>query len=136
MKIRWNQNSIRYRITPTELKALHDGLEVSESLALPGGSWDACLRIGQTSSLTMDSNQIVISLSPADQLKLEEIGEEGVYFKTSNGVRYFIEKDFPCAHPHNEQACEEESERFTPTAEFERRKAATLLTNLVVKSGQ
>jgi hypothetical protein len=38
MKIRWTQNSVRFRITPSELAAIERGEAISETLQLPGGS--------------------------------------------------------------------------------------------------
>jgi hypothetical protein len=54
---------------------------------------------------------------------------EGVYFTTGGreGMRFFIEKDFPCAHPHSADACEPESERFAPTAAYLARKSEMIL---------
>ena len=38
MKVRWTQNSVRLRITPTELHAIVNGETVREELRLPGGA--------------------------------------------------------------------------------------------------
>ena len=40
MKIRWNRNGVRFRITPPELEALLQNRPVTEDLVLPwGGHW-------------------------------------------------------------------------------------------------
>ncbi len=133
MKIRWTQNSVRFRITPSELAAIERGQHVEETLALPdgarpdGASWSAAIvPASGATSLRFACNQLRISLSESDRQLLMEAEREGVYFGTDNenGLRFFIEKDFPCAHPRTADALEAATETFAPPAGFEERKNA------------
>jgi len=129
VKIRWTRNSLRLRIEPRELLALQNGEPVIEELVIPGGaSWSAEIRPRSPES-TLGSNQgkLCFFLSEADLRKLSEPNAEGVYFnrEDQNGLRYFIEKDFPCAHPQAAASREPATETFQPTAGFEARKNKT-----------
>jgi hypothetical protein len=128
MKIRWIRNSVRFRITPLELAAIERGDHVEETLALPNNaSWSAAIvPTSSATSLGFASNQLRISLSETDRQLLSEPEREGVYFGTDdeNGLRFFIEKDFPCAHPRAAGALEPATETFAPPADFEERKNA------------
>jgi len=120
MKIRWSQNSIRLRITPGELAALQKGEAVVETLELPGGNWTTKLVVEAATSLAMNGGTVHIALSALDFERLASPENEGVYFggDEQSALRYFIEKDFPCAHPRAIDALEPASETFEPTAEF------------------
>lgn len=128
MKIRWTQNSVRFRITPSELAAIGRGERVEETLALPdGASWSAAIvPASSATSLDFASNRLCVSLSKIDRQLLMETEREGVYFGTDgeDGPRFFIEKDFPCAHPRAADALEPTTETFVPPAGFEERKNA------------
>lgn len=122
MKVRWTGESLRLRITPSELAALVDGQTVHEGLVLPGGRWD--LRLSPTGTrLAVRSSGGVVSVDvpAADVARLADPDSEGVYAHT-DGLRLMVEKDFPCAHPHADEAREPETERFAPTAGFSARK--------------
>jgi hypothetical protein len=121
VKIRWTQNSVRLRITPSELSTLERGEAVEESLALGEGSWRAKLQIGETTKLETKGASLIFSLSATDRAQLSDDSAEGVYF-SENGFRYFVEKDFPCAHPRAAEAAEPVSETFLPPPGFEERK--------------
>lgn len=128
MKIRWTQNSVRFRITPSELMAIEHGQHVKETLSLPDGAgWSAAIvpAAGAT-SLDFASNQLRISLGESDRHLLSEPEREGVYFGADgeNGLRFFIEKDFSCAHPRAADALEPATETFKPPVGFEERKNA------------
>ncbi len=128
MKIRWTQHSVRFRITPSELAAIERGERVEETLALPdNASWSAAIVPAEgATSLHFASNQLRVSLSEADRQLLAEPDREGVYFTqdSENGLQFFIEKDFPCAHPRASETLEPATETFTPPAGFEERKNA------------
>lgn len=126
MKVRWTSESLRLRITPLELDALRRGEPVRVALTLPGGlSWRVALlpESGPT-RLTSDAEEVRFLLGPADCERLAQPDAEGVYFKTETAppLRYFVEKDFPCAHPRLVDALEAQSETFAPTTEFAARK--------------
>ena len=123
MKIRWTQNSIRFRITPSELDALEKREAIGEELALPGGVvWSTRIEPSDTSTrLDFTAGVLRLHLNASDLAQLLAPDAEGVYFSTA-GFRYFIEKDFPCAHPRAEEAEETETETFAAPAGFEERK--------------
>jgi hypothetical protein len=56
---------------------------------------------------------------------LADASREGIYLgaSASSGIRLLLEKDFPCAHPHSEEAAEPETGRFAPTSSYLARKA-------------
>ena len=126
MKIRWNYNSLRLRITPTEFAAITRGGEVSEELCFPGGaSWRVELRAGERTSLSSGENIARIEVSAADRERLAAPDAEGVYFQADGGLRYYIEKDFPCVHVRAAESREPATETFVPPAGFEERKLET-----------
>lgn len=105
MKIRWNRSSIRLRITPSELAALEARQDIVETLLFPGASsgWSIAVQVGgETSALRQEEGTIVLHLAEPDLLRLLEPEREGVYFSHGTPpqtLTYYIEKDFPCAHP-------------------------------------
>lgn len=126
MKVRWSTSSLRFRVTPTELDRLLRGEAIGVALALPGaGGWAVTMRpSAEPTGLAAGPEGITLALSSEDLARLADPSAEGVYFSTRSEppLRYFVEKDFPCAHPHAEEACEEETERFAPTGRYLLRK--------------
>jgi hypothetical protein len=125
MKVRWTEGSVRFRITPTELTALVQGRPVATRLFLPaGGGWTASLVPAGRTELRSDGAEVTVLLSADDVAALADGTREGVYFATPapERLRYYVEKDFPCAHPHPPEAAEPESERFAPSDAFLRRR--------------
>jgi hypothetical protein len=124
VKIRWTQNSVRFRITPTELEALERGEAIRESFPL-GAGWNAAIapETGVT-ALHFLGGVVQISLSEEDRIALSNPQNEGVYFQTKDeaSIRYLIEKDFPCAHPRAADAMESVTETFSPPPNFDARK--------------
>jgi hypothetical protein len=121
MKIRWTRNSVRLRITPSELDELQRGQEVAEILSLPDGSWNATIRPDAfQTSLFVEHGALILALAKADLAQLAAPESEGVYFHIEGEppLRYFIEKDFPCAHPRTADAQELPSETFEPSTSF------------------
>lgn len=123
MKTRWNSSSLRLRITPTELKDLLNGSHAFEILQLPGGaSWSVRLEAGSRTKLFSDGQSAVISLSPEDCRHLADPATEGVYLEAVEGIRYYVEKDFPCVHPRAAEVLEMPTETFAAPGDFDRRK--------------
>lgn len=125
MKIRWTQGSVRFRISPTELERLERGETVIETLSPPGvGRWSAALGPGAQTSIALDGSALRLSLADADRDRLTAPDAEGVYFHTAGAapMRYYVEKDFPCAHPRAAEAQEPAGETFAPPDDFEARK--------------
>lgn len=123
MKVRWTSESLRLRITPSELAMLTHGEPVTAQLSLPdGGGW--LIRLapgGQRLEATSSSRGVIVRMPPDDLKRLEAPDTEGVYAHHP-GSRLMVEKDFPCAHPHAAEANEPETERFAPTLAFLSRK--------------
>lgn len=114
---------MRLRITPTEFAAVLSGHTASEVLQIPGGtSWQVRLETGAETRLSSDGQVMVLSLSPADRERLADPEAEGVYFQTDEGIRYFVEKDFPCVHTRAKESMEVPTETFVAPRDFERRK--------------
>lgn len=123
MKVRWREDSLRLRITPGELAALVAGEWVGEGAVFPG-SWSVRLGLGEESTLTAPQpGALVVTLSADDRDRLAEPEREGVYF-TTESYRFFIEKDFPCAHPRPKEA-QEATETFAPPPGFADRHKTT-----------
>ena len=128
MKVRWNRDSIRLRITPAEFQAVTAGHSVHEGIAFPGMQfWNVTLRAsGGETTLASDQHGVYFSLSEADRAALADPETEGVYFQMNQPavLRYYVEKDFPCVHKPAPEAGEAPSETFTPPSGFEARKLA------------
>lgn len=123
MKVRWTNQSIRFRITPTELALLTRGASIGSTLSVPGGAWTVAIEAGDLTSIAMDDNVLRVTLSAFDCDELAEPDREGVYFRADgeNDIRYYIEKDFPCAHPRPPDAADPVTETFNPPAGFKLR---------------
>lgn len=128
MKVRWNRDSIRLRITPAEFQAVTQGEAVHEGIAFPGMQfWNVTLRPSDAETmLASDQHDLYLSLSEADRAKLADPETEGVYFEMTEPttLRYYVEKDFPCVHKPALEAGEGGSETFVPPSGFEARKLA------------
>lgn len=127
MKVRWTENSLRLRITPTELEALRRGDALQTTLRLPGGGWTAIVApvAGGETFLCAEGCELRLRLAASDVARLAAPDAEGVYFhiETDAGrFRYFVEKDFPCAHPRTGDVAEPVTEAFTPPEGFAERK--------------
>ena len=131
MKIRWTSQSIRLRITPSELSSLESGKQICEQVCFPGGGIWRLLVVPNSTTTTVEGsgNNVCLHLAADDLKKLLNHKNEGVYFNSPQPelLSYFIEKDFPCAHPKVTEAAEPVTEAFQPPAAFEARKAVTLL---------
>lgn len=110
MKVRWTATSLRLRITPTELSCLQSGATATERCELPGG-WSVDLRVGEATALSSpEPGGLTLTLSAAALAELSDPTREGVYFE-GDGLRYYVEKDFPCEHPRPAEA-QEKTETF------------------------
>lgn len=126
MKVRWTEASLRLRLTPSELTRVEHRLPVETALALaPDGGWRVALVVADgPTTLTQEGNSLRIALGPVDLARLLAPDAEGVYFHAdrADGIRFYIEKDFPCAHPRGAEALEPSTETFRPPHDFEERK--------------
>lgn len=109
-----------------------DGKRVDERFEPPGGpGWEAAIVSGaDATELVWVGNALELKLSRADCRRLAAEDAEGVYFRREGSapLRYFIEKDFPCAHPRVADVMEPPGDTFHPPADFESRKAAGVET--------
>ena len=139
MKIRWTNDSIRMRITPSEMEALRRNEIVRErlSFASPENGWSAAILPGVAeTSVQIVGGSLLIRLAYQDLHALCEPDCEGVYFTSQEdgikdavvegsverAVRYYIEKDFPCVHPRTSETMEPSTETFPAPEGFEQRK--------------
>ena len=127
MKVRWSRDSLRLRITPSEMDAIGRGEPVRDGIAFPGGqAWGvAILPAEGDTTLASGAEGVHVRLSAADRAALARPEAEGVYFRsdTAPPVRYYVEKDFPCAHPRAAEAGEQATETFPAPAGFDQRKS-------------
>ena len=122
MKIRWTRNSVRLRITPDEMAQLQRHEIVAERFRLPATSgWSVHISPSQSTALSMQDGILLFCLATNDIAQLSETQREGVYF-SQDDIRFYIEKDFPCAHPRAAEANEIPTATFAPPANFEERK--------------
>ncbi len=116
MKVRWNESSLRLRITPSELAALGKGEEIGQCLrVMESFAWAVTVRpSAPRTALTAEGEGVVITLTAGDLEALTKPDAEGVYFGADapGRPRYYIEKDFPCTHPRSGEAAEMEAETF------------------------
>jgi len=133
VKIRWNRDSIRLRITPSEFAAITNGEAVHEGIAFPGMQfWNMTLRPTELeTTIAADQHGVYFSLSEADRTRLADPEAEGVYFQMDQPttLRYYIEKDFPCVHKPAPESGEGACETFVPPSGFEARKLAPTEVN-------
>jgi len=121
MKIRWTHDSIRIRITPTELESLTNEDTISEAIRFSdGAAWSVAVVPSNTDTkLAPDDNCVRVLLSTSDRTNLTVPTTEGIYFTTPDGrLRCQIEKDFPCAHPRPSDAAELATETFDAPQSF------------------
>lgn len=96
---------------------------MEEALRVPGGvCWQVAVVPGEPTALASEANAVLLTLSTTDRARLAAPEAEGVYFRSTEGLRCAVEKDFPCAHPRGAEVREPVTETFQPPPDFERRK--------------
>jgi hypothetical protein len=91
MKVRWTENSLRLRVTPSELAALQSARPVAARLEYPGGSWQVVVRPeGEITSLCGSGPTVCLFLGSRDLGLLSAPDAEGVYFREGD-FRYYAE---------------------------------------------
>ena len=113
MKIRFTTSSLRVRITPNELEQIKNRESLELGFGIAGG-WKFRLEAGEQTKLETRAGVVIFGLSSTDAILLTEPTREGIYFE-ANGIRFFIEKDFPCEHPRTN--LEESTPTFPRTHE-------------------
>lgn len=117
MKLRIYKNSVRLRLSQTEVKLIGEGKPVEESLVFPGGQvFSYLLHAMDTEhniSVQFVKNTLRVSVaSPlaASWAHSEQVGLEATLENTDNGDLFIlIEKDFQCLH---KRPSEDESDNF------------------------
>jgi hypothetical protein len=112
MKLRMKQNSIRLRVTRSELSHLQAGEDIQESVrftAEPDAVLVYVLRTGpqvQPVTVTFASQRIVVTLSQSQLTNWSAEDQVGVYASsavdTTTALEVAIEKDFACLDKSDE----------------------------------
>lgn len=109
MKLRIKGNSIRLRLTKSEIDALRDGGLVEESVHFSATSrfTYALERSGEAVSATFHEGRVLVRVSNALALELCDTDRVGID-ESAGEVRILIEKDWQCLAPRDE----DESDAF------------------------
>jgi hypothetical protein len=106
MKIRIKDDSIRLRLTQTEVKQLVDDRKVNSNCCLSLNTiFSYSIESGDAWYTEFLNNEIVIQI-PSHLLinwdTNQEVGFETIIDNGSNGLKLLIEKDFKCLTPRDE----------------------------------
>lgn len=111
MKLRIKGNSLRLRISQSEVKQLKDNLQITEEIQF---SKDSALRYTlqnqpglNTIKADYSENSLLISLPETlakDWLNSDQVGLEGIQENSENNfLKILVEKDFSCLTPHGDE---------------------------------
>ena len=121
MKLRFEKNSVRYRIRKTELAQLKQDGFVQETVAFENAEFTYALRIETVDELYAEflNNTVTIHI-PYDIAKTfintDEVGiYKSVHLSESQTLDIIVEKDFPC----KDRPEEDRSDTFSELAEKE-----------------
>jgi hypothetical protein len=95
MKLRFRNNSLRFRVNQREVEALASGQTLAESISFPGGaSLDYTLRSLATgsNSASFDGKSISVAAPLGHWAKGADLG----FYFDLNGLKVSIEKDLEC----------------------------------------
>ena len=112
MKIRINENSVRWRLSQTEIKTLvHEGV-IKSSCCFHSQNLDYSVQSYEGTEMTADFLQNVIQLNLPKTFTKNWDTDSRIGFETTleNGLYLLIEKDFQCLKPRTH---EDESDLFT-----------------------
>ena len=104
MKIRIRENTLRIRITQSELKQIAVGELVFSTIKFPGGtklSYGLYPSVKESTSIRYQQNNIEIELGQLDQATLRDeqsVGIQSVHQAGEHTLELLIEKDFSCLH--------------------------------------
>ncbi len=105
MKLRIRENTLRIRITQSELEVICTGDELKSSIHFPNGaqlSYSLFPSKNQDTQVVFEDCSIIVHLSPTDIETLSDDANVGIQsiYNTDNGfLDLLIEKDFTCLHP-------------------------------------
>ena len=117
MKLRLRGDSLRFRLTKTEVTGLHEQGWCQESASLgPGHTPSLAYRVEATEGdqptviFASGPETTITAWLPAADIAAWAAGNQvGLYFETSWGTKVAVEKDFRCL---DEQRDEDESDNF------------------------
>ena len=117
MKLRIKDNSIRLRLTQTEVEQIGNGDQIHNNLNFPGGERVSYLLVGsavENPEIDYKDNRISISV-PTEILTIwANSNEVSLLYELSldhdNVLKLLIEKDFACLTPRED---EDESDLFS-----------------------
>jgi len=104
MKIRIRENTLRIRITQSELKNLSEGIYLSSTIHFPGGgemSYGIIPSQEETTKVQFINQKIKIHLGELDhQTMMDEssVGVQSMPQTSERPLELLIEKDFSCLH--------------------------------------
>lgn len=112
MKIRIKGNSVRLRLTQTEVDQLLENGEVQEQTSFPNATLDYRIQLSDSNIITISFTDSKITiLIPEDQgvawCKSDEVGlENWIPVGKEEDLRILIEKDFACltVRPHEDES--------------------------------
>jgi len=121
MKLRFEKNSVCYRLRKTELAQLKQDGFVRETITFENATFTYELRVEKVDELNAEfSNNIVITHIPYDVannfINTEDVGiYKSIQLKNNQPLNIIIEKDFPCKDGPEE----DRSDKFSELAEKE-----------------
>jgi hypothetical protein len=97
MKIRIKSNSVRYRLTRTDVAQLAEKGIIGEKVSFPGQSLLYALQLTQDEQLSATYVNNTITLMMPETMFNELADSDTVGFENSeNGLHLLVEKDFTC----------------------------------------
>jgi hypothetical protein len=97
MKIRINGNSVRFRLTRSDVKQLAITALLEEKVDFGGQSLIYAIRLGNGKDLTSSFQNNTITLFMPERMIGELADTDAVGFENRNGdLRLLVEKDFTC----------------------------------------
>jgi hypothetical protein len=119
MKLRFERNSLRYRVRKSDLERLtHQGF-IKEFVAFPGATFTYELRISEVNyvTATFSDNSVITNVPLGIATEWINTDEVGIYYllhiSDNETLDILIEKDFPC----KQRPEEDRSDTFIELAE-------------------
>jgi hypothetical protein len=108
MKLRFEKNSVRYRLRKSDIEQLtHQGF-IKDSVAFPGTTFTFELHVSDVSDLiaTFVDNTLITNLPlglATEWINTDEVGINHVmHLNNDQTLEIIVEKDFPCKHDSEE----------------------------------
>src|SRR5882757_5765087 len=103
MKIRLMNDSIRVRLTQTEVETLASGGAIEAVTPIPGDAFTCVVQPSTGSIEAHHSSGRLTVLLPAQQTATWAASEDEGMYANAGSVRVAIEKDYRCIHKPNSQ---------------------------------